>query len=318
MSDISRDALNAVFSNSGSRPAPFTSRRKLMGGSATLTLIGGGDATLEACWAFLDELESLWSRFLATSDVSLLNWAEGKTLVVDERTVALIHAMKEGFVRTDGDFNPTLLPEVIRAGYATSLKDPKRVTTLPASAVSPGDIARVHVDGHDVTMPVGTTLDPGGIGKGLAADLVADFALAHGAWGVMAEIAGDIRVAGEAPDGIAWRLGVEDPFSPEEHVDVVRLPAGGVVTSSQRKRRFGDDAQRHHLIDPSTRESASTDVQTVTVIALTAAKAETLTKSGFVRPIDEYLAWLPSVGAAGLVVVADGTKHESENWGTYR
>jgi thiamine biosynthesis lipoprotein len=65
-------------------------------------------------------------------------------------------------------------------------------------------------------------------------------------------------------------------------------------------------------------DSASTDVQTVTVIAATASKAETLTKPGFVRPVADYLAWLPSVGAAGMVVVADGSQHETENWGRYR
>ena len=289
-----------------------------MGGTATLTLLGGGAELLESCWAYLDEIESIWSRFIATSDITRLNWSEGKPCEVDPRTVALIEAMREGFQRTHGDFNPTLLPEVLRAGYARSLSDPSRSTSLPDSATSPGDITRVVIAGNSVTLPLGTTLDPGGIGKGLAADLVAEFALARGAWGIMAEVAGDIRVAGDSPDGLAWRLGVENPFSGQGHVDVVRLPAGGVVTSSQRKRRFGDDGQKHHLIDPRTNDSASTDVQTVTVIALTAGKAETLTKPGFVRPVNEYLAWLPTVGAAGMIVMADGTQHESENWGLYR
>ena len=289
-----------------------------MGGSATITILGGGSDLLESCWQLLDDIESLWSRFLPNSDITRLNWAEGQTLEVDPRTVRLIEEMREGARRTGGDFDPTLLPDVVRAGYAASLVDPSRVTALPASARAPGDIFGVAIDGTSVTLPHGTTVDPGGIGKGLAADLVTEFALSRGAWGIMAEIAGDIRVAGEAPDGIAWRLGVENPFSGDEHVDVIRLPDGGVVTSSQRKRRFGDGDHKHHLIDPRIRDSASTDVQTVTVIAATASKAETLTKPGFVRPVADYLAWLPSVGAAGMAVVADGSRHETENWGRYR
>jgi thiamine biosynthesis lipoprotein len=318
VSDISRDALNAVFTHSGSRPAPFTSSRKLMGGTATITILGGGSDLLESCWALLDNVEVQWSRFLPDSDITRLNWAEGQTCEVNPRTVRLIEEMQEGSRRTNGDFDPTLLPDVVRAGYAASLVDPKHTTALPASARAPGDIFGVKIDGNNVTLPLGTTLDPGGIGKGLAADLVAEFALSNGAWGIMAEIAGDIRVAGESPDGIAWRLGVENPFSGDEHVDVIRLPDGGVVTSSQRKRRFGDGDHKHHLIDPRMGDSASTDVQTVTVIAATASKAETLTKPGFVRPVADYLAWLPSVGAAGMVVVADGSQHETENWGRYR
>lgn len=289
-----------------------------MGGSATITILGGGSDLLESCWQLLDDIESLWSRFLPHSDITRLNWAEGQTREVDLRTVRLIEEMREGSRRTGGDFDPTLLPDLVRAGYGASLVDSSLVTVLPASARAPGDIFGVTINGNSVTLPRGTTVDPGGIGKGLAADLVTEFALSRGAWGVMAEIAGDIRVAGEAPDGIAWRLGVENPFSGDDHVDVIRLPDGGVVTSSQRKRRFGDGDQKHHLIDPRIRDSASTDVQTVTVIAATASKAETLTKPGFVRPVADYLAWLPVVGAAGMVVVADGSRHETENWGRYR
>lgn len=318
MSDITRDALNAVFTNTGARPAPFTKQRQIMGGTGTLTIVGGGDEVLDSCWAFLDELESLWSRFIESSDITRLNWSEGHPCEVDTRTIRLITEMRDGYARTSGSFDPTLLPDVIRAGYVSSRVDPTRTTALPASVVSPGNLAGIMVSDTTVTLPLGTTLDPGGIGKGLAADLVAELALELGAWGVMAEVAGDIRVVGEAPDGVAWRLGVENPFAGDEHVDIVRLPEGGVVTSSQRKRRFGDDSSKHHLIDPGTRDSASTNVQTVTVIATTAAKAETLTKPGFVRPTREFLAWLPTVGAAGMVVDSNGARHESENWSLYR
>ena len=89
-----------------------------------------------------------------------------------------------------------LLPELIASGYAASVVAPDLVTTLPASASAPGRLASLTLDGSSVRMPVGTTLDPGGIGKGLAADIICEFGLAEGAWGIMAEISGDIVVAG--------------------------------------------------------------------------------------------------------------------------
>ena len=289
-----------------------------MGGSATLTILGGGAQVLRDCWSYLRELEQLWSRFLEHSDVTRLNWSEGTPTDVDPRTALLVSQMQAGYERTRGLFDPTLLPDVMAAGYSASRVDATRVTSLPASAISPGRIDLATVSENTVTLPKGTTIDPGGIGKGLAADLVCEVALAHGAWGVMAEIAGDVRVAGEAPDGVAWRIGVEDPFIAGSHTDVVRVPNGGVVTSSQRKRRLGDSGEKHHLINPATRDSAQTDVQTVTVIAMTAATAETLTKPGFVRSTPEYLSWLVTRGAAGLVIDNSGAHHESSNWGIYR
>jgi thiamine biosynthesis lipoprotein len=318
VSDISRDALKAVFTHSESHPVPLSEKKPMMGGSATLTILGGGHQILAECWSFLGELEQLWSRFLPDSDVTRLNWAEGQSLDVDPRTALLVSQMQAGYARTSGLFDPTLLPDVMAAGYSASRVDPKRVSTLPPSATSPGRIDLATVSEKSVTLPKGTTIDPGGIGKGLAADLVSDFALALGAWGVMAEIAGDVRVAGEAPDGVAWRIGVEDPFISGSHTDVVRVPNGGVVTSSQRKRRLGDKGEKHHLINPSTRDSAQTGAQTVTVVAGTAAKAETLTKPGFLQATREYLVWLVTQGAAGLVIDINGDHHESSNWGTYR
>ena len=289
-----------------------------MGGHATITLVGGGEDLVARCFALADHLEARWSRFLPTSDISRLNWAEGASVEVDPVTVKLISAMREASELSGGDFDPTLLPELIASGYAASVVAPDLVTTLPASASAPGHLASLTLDGSSVRMPVGTTLDPGGIGKGLAADIICEFGLAEGAWGIMAEISGDIVVAGRAPDAVAWLLGVEDPFDTDRHLTTVRIARGAIVTSSQRKRRFDTAAGvRHHLIDPRTGASALTDIQTVTVIAATGVHAEAISKSGFLRPVEEYLAWLPQVGAAGLLVDSAGRQHVSANWGRY-
>lgn len=289
-----------------------------MGGQASITLVGAPVGLLDAAFALAERCEDRWSRFRDASDITCLNWSEGSPTLVDPLTVRLIRAMSEGMVLTGGRYDPTLLPDVIDAGYAASVVDPEMVTTLPASAVSPGSLPGIRIDGNTVTMPVGTTLDPGGIGKGLAGDIICEFALAEGAWGAMVEVGGDIVVAGQAPDGVAWRLGVEDPFDLARHSTVVRLARGAIVTSSQRKKRWvTSDGERHHLVNPLTHDSAVTRVQTVTVIASTGARAEALAKPGFLTDPGTYLAWLPTAGAAGLVIDDAGATMASENWRHY-
>jgi thiamine biosynthesis lipoprotein len=289
-----------------------------MGGHGTITLVGGSEKLLNECWALADTCEQLWSRFIPDSDISRLNWAEGKPVQVAPLTRQLIAAMISAHTLSLGSYDPTLLPHVLAAGYATSTVDSNAVTSLPASAHAPGHLEGIQFTDETVFMPLGTTLDPGGLGKGFAADLVAAFALEHGAYGVMAEFGGDIVVQGDAPDGQAWRLGVENPFATDQHIAVVRLLKGAIATSSQLKRRFGKGAtETHHLIDPSTELSAQTPVQTVTVIAASGARAESLTKKGFVDKPSEYLEWLPKVGAAGLVIFSDETSQTSSNWSTY-
>jgi len=313
---IAADMVRAA--RQSGQPASSTRVIPLMGGTAHFTVVDGSESMLDRAIALADRCEAAWSRFLPTSDVSRLNRAEGAPTQVDPLTTALIAAMLEGVELTAGDFDPLLLPDVLAIGYAASVVADDIVTELGPSARSGGDAAAIAIDGTTVTLPPGLTLDPGGVGKGLAADLACAQLIADGAAGAMVEISGDLVVAGRAPDGVAWRLGVEDPFVDGAHAQIVRLTRGALVTSSQRKRRFTTArGERHHLIDPRTHDSAVTDVQTVSVIAATGAKAETLTKSGFLREPADFLAWLPTVGAAGLIIDSAGVARESPNWGRY-
>lgn len=315
---ISGAAVRAAFDLTGSRPAVRSRRDAHMGGHSTITLVGGSASLLDAAFALAHRCEALWSRFLPSSEISRLNWAEGIPIKVNPLTVRLIESMRHGFALTNGDFDPTLLPSLLAAGYSTSVVDSTKVTTLPDSARAPGDLVGITIAGDLVMLPVGTTLDPGGIGKGLAADLVCEFAMAEGAWGVIAEFGGDVVVAGDAPEQSGWRVAVEDPFLGETTGIFVRLGSGSIATSSQRKRRWHSHGRTsHHLIDPRSDSSAVTDVQTVSVIAGDGRSAEVLTKPGFLRDIDSYLGWLPTVNAAGLVIDGAGTAHESENWQDY-
>ena len=313
--DISRSALRSVFTETNTLPALLSRRQKIMGGHGTVTLVGGNSDLLDDCWSLLDKCEKLWSRFLPESDISRLNWAEGNPVRVAPLTRQLIAAMLTGHKLSEGSYDPTLLPDVIAAGYEYSALGGNQKTVLPVSARAPGNLEGIQFSDEEIILPRGTTLDPGGIGKGLASDIVANYAIEHGAFGAMVECGGDVVVLGDAPDGIAWRLGVENPFATEEHLAIVRMRSGAIATSSQLKRRFGrGPSLKHHLIDPATQRSAKTSAQTVTVVAVSGARAEALTKKGFVEKPEDFLSWLPKVGGAGLVVLADGSHLTSSNW----
>lgn len=297
----------------------FDHEWSMMGGRAHVCIVGAPPRAADLVEHRGAALEALWSRFVPTSDLSRLASSDGAALVIDPDTVSLLHAMRHGWLETDRDFDPTLLPAVVAAGYGRSLLDPARVTVLPQTARARADLDAMRIDGNRVTVPAGMALDPGGIGKGLAADLICHELMRAGAQGCLVEIGGDVRVAGTAPDSTAWRISVDDPFDAEASRGIVRLVDGGIATSSQRKRRWttGSGAETHHLIDPRTARSAVTSIQTVTVIAATAARAEVLTKPGFLRPLDDYLAWIPTRGAAALLIDADGAEHTTSNWSYY-
>ena len=315
---IARDAVRSALVVDGLHPVVRERRQKLMGGTGAIVLVGGTEELLAACFALADRCESAWSRFLPDSDLSRLNRANGQPTAVDPLTVLLLNAMLEGARLTGGEFNPTILPDLIEAGYAASTVDSTRVTVLPPGARTASGLRFTQSDGL-VALPAHMAIDPGGIGKGLAADLVVDFALEHGAWGALAEFGGDVVAAGEAPTENGWTVAVENAGDDTESAATMRLARGAIVTSSQARRRWTIGTQtRHHLIDPRTGRSAATPVQTATVVAATGARAEVLAKSAFLRDAADYLAWLPTVGGAALLLLDDGETMESENWGIYR
>lgn len=288
-----------------------------MGCDVMVQVVGGPTALVDDLLAQAMRYEQLWSRFRPDSDISRLNATDGPVQVAPE-TIALIDAMRIAFTQTQGTFNPTVLPRLLDAGYDKSLAP--ETAALPAARVKNATMFRsldgIVMDGTVVTVPAGMTLDAGGIAKGHTADLLVAAALDAGAFGAMAIFGGDVRVSGEAPDGGPWIIGVEDPAVPGKHLEIVRLRDGGIATSGQHKRRFRDGAT-HHLIDPRTGLSADSDVKAVTVIAGTGTQAEVLTKGAFLQEADEYLDWIPSMNAAALLILTDGSVHQSTNWENY-
>jgi thiamine biosynthesis lipoprotein len=287
-----------------------------MGTVANLVLVGGTEEMLDELVRTADFLQSLWSRFLPGSDITRLNNAEGVAVAVNPLTAKLVSEMLAARTLTDGEYDPTILPKLLAEGYAASRVNPSNITVLPDSARWPIETTGTTIQDNIVTLPIGVTLDSGGIGKGIAADVLATMALEQGALGILAEIGGDIRIAGTPPDGSHWRIDIEDPFVESRPIARVNLIDGAVATSSTLKRTWDIDGRTaNHIIDAHTGLSMTSDVVTVSVVAVSSGIAEVITKSGFTRR--DFLTWAPTLGAAAFLVYRDGTTAQTVNWKDY-
>lgn len=265
--------------------------------------------------ALLMHLEHSWSRFVDDSDVSRLNGAAGSAVTVDPSTLTLVAAMVEARELTGGRFDPSVLPVLLEAGYRSSIDDPRLVTILPSGDVVVGGYDEPHrstvgdivVDAraHAITLPFGLAIDPGGIGKGLAADLAVIQLLSNGAAGALVSIGGDIVVGGTPPPGTGgmWTVAVEHPINPAETVCTFAVNSGGVATSSTRSRRWiRDGEQRHHVIDPALAAQSTTDLASVTVVAPTGWLAEVHATAALISGSHGVLRYLDEHELSGVVV----------------
>jgi FAD:protein FMN transferase len=279
-----------------------------MGSIAHITIVGGTVGLVESARDRLDDLEARWSRFIPSSEISRLNHAGGLPCHVSAETRLLVRRALDGYAATAGRFDPTLLGAILRAGYVESFDRRPSRPRASGSTLRTG-AHRIEIDetAGTVRIPVGVGFDPGGIGKGLAADLVSADLMDQGATGASVNVGGDLRVRGDAPDGEAWKIAIDDPWGRSEPIARIRLREGAVATSSRLRRRWvrADGAVQHHLLDPDTGTSARTPVLASTVVAAAGWQAEALSKAVFLDA-RRGMELVNARGAAALVVLPDG------------
>jgi thiamine biosynthesis lipoprotein len=259
-------------------------------------------------------LERRWSRFLDTSEISTLNRSQGRPVVVSADTFELVTRSVTAWEATGGRFDPTVEAALAAHGYDRDFAEVTRaVSTAPASVAPAPGLAGIDLVpvANAVTLPAGVTIDPGGIGKGLAADLTADLLLASGARGALVNLGGDLRAVGRPPSADGWIVTVDDPICSDRELLRLAIPEGAVATSSRLLRSWRTSVgEAHHLIDPRTGRPAVTEVVAVTVVAAEAWRAEAFTKALFLA------------GRAGLdqfddlhavVVTADGARYATRD-----
>ena len=285
-------------------------RFRVMGTDTHVVVVGGPTWCCKHAVGRLASLEALWSRFRDDSEISRLNAAGGRPVVVSRVTFELIQRAVRAWERTGGAFDPTVLRALEAAGYDRDYADvalaPSTNEDGEAPPVPPGaGVVELDALVRAVRLPPEVALDLGGIAKGFAADLVTAELLDAGAHGVCVNLGGDLRVSGAPPSGDGWTIEIErEPGQPigSDAPDVLVVAEGGVATTSRRRRvwrRGGED--RHHVIDPRTGRPAHVPWSSVTVIAGCATDAEPAATAAFLsNDAGSAARALRAFGAIGL------------------
>jgi len=221
---------------------------------------------------FILESERRFTRFSEDSELSRLNRAAGTWFRVSPDMLAVIMLAREYVDLTRGLFDPTILPDLLRAGYDRSMD------IIRAEGVSsvPSAFSRERTQLNGIVIRPeesliyivpGVSLDLGGIAKGWIAEQAASI-LAEFSPVCAVDAGGDMYLNGLPTGKNGWPVALEAPQNIGETLTIMNIPSGGVATSSVAKRTWKQGVkQRHHLIDPRTGEPAETDWVSVTVIA---------------------------------------------------
>ncbi len=150
------------------------------------------------------------------------------------------------------------------------------------------------------------SLDAGGIGKGLAADLIAEHARSRGALAVTVNLGGDIRVAQDPNSTRDTPIDILSPAPDASVVSTISLREGAVATSARNARWRNGRGIHNHIM------GADSNIVSASVISSSAMWADVWAKHLILSP--HGLHDIQTHGLAGLVMHNDGHVETSSSW----
>lgn len=254
----------------------------------------------------VDDVTRRLSPYLPDSEVSRFNAAQDRDWQeMSEPACRVVREALRIARMSAGAFDPTVGPAVSRYGFGPIVGASGRYDDI---VVAKGAICK---------KASGLTLDLCGIAKGYALDRISAGLTHSGIDDAMIEIGGEVRALGRHPDGRAWKIGIEDPFS-ESPLSagsalrcIVTPGALSLATSGHAANGLRKPAKTSHIIDPGTDRPARMSVASVSVLAPTGMEADALATALCARGAKAGIALARQLGVQALFVT-DGSETPAE------
>lgn len=247
--------------------------------------------TADSCAALLGNLETELSSHDPASPVYRLNHGESAELPASAASV-LETALSVSEL-SDSAYDCTLGPliELWNVTGGGPVPSPEAV----ADAMTHTGADKFRFDGTFAEpLEPGVSLDLGGVGKGYAAEAIADLLRKSEVPYGLVSLGGNIGIFGTREDGSPFKIGVRDPAKPENPSAVIGylyLTDGFVSVSGDYERYFEKDGRRyHHILDPKTGYPADSGLHSAAVWSSDGALADALSTALFVLGEDDALA----------------------------
>lgn len=211
-------------------------------------------------------IEFKYSRYRDDSVITLINASQGKPVVVDEETAALLDYADSCYRISKGLFDVTsgVLRRIWRFDGSDRIPDRRQVREiLPYIGWS-----RVTWKRPQLILPNGMEIDFGGLGKEYAVDSAVLKIMRVSNAPVLVNFGGDLRVTGPCRGNRRWLVAIESADG--AGITSSRLEvAGGALTTSGDARRFlrKNNVRYSHILDPRNGWPVKNAPRSVTVAA---------------------------------------------------
>jgi len=302
------------------------SEQKLVFGTVC-KITGDKKVPFNEIWSSLEDLEEKISMNQPSSELSRVNENAGiQKVEVSQETYNTVQDALYYSDLTEGFFNPVL-------GSVIQLwKNGPDFAVLPEiSDIQEGlkhtDVTKIKLSEAEGKFYIyledpGMKFDLGGIGKGIAADLVKKILKEHKIDSALINLGGNIYGVGLKENDEKWNIGIQNPLDERgSYLKIVSVDDKSVVTSGSYERNFIEDGVLyHHILDPRTGMSANNGIISSTIINESSTACDALSTACYVMGIDKAVKIIKSLkGFEAIFVLETGeivqvSGDENENY----
>lgn len=237
--------------------------------------------------SLMRQYENMLSRNLKNSEIAKINSSKGSFIKVSDDTASVI---KRGIYY--GDLSGGLFD--ITIGDVSKLWGFDKRPAVPdeddlKKAVKTVNYKNIILNGNEVKLEGGGSLDLGGIAKGYIADKMAEFLRKNGVKSAIINLGGNVYTIG-SKNGKPFKVGIQSPFNEGETACIVEAVDKSVVTSGIYERKFTQDKKTyHHILNPKTGFPEDNTLASVTVVSDYSVDGDALATTLFLQGEDRGL-----------------------------
>jgi len=261
--------------------------------------------------ARLDELNRHLSHYDPDAEVSTFNQQNNTAwFKVSTDLATVIEQALRVSAASDGAFDITVAPAADAWGFGPTAATGQAPdgTTLQSARDHSGYQKLELSDDQSAIRKLDPLirLDLSAIAKGYAVDQLAYLLENLGMHDYMVEIGGEVRTAGERPDGKGWRIGIESPHNALPIQYVVAPGNAAIATSGNYRNYYMLDGKKiSHTIDPGTAMPVNNGLESVSVIAPDAMQADAYATTIMVLGPEAGFAFAQRLGIAAMLMLSD-------------
>jgi thiamine biosynthesis lipoprotein len=261
----------------------------------------------------LEQLNQSMSIYRLDSDISRFNRLQSidTNFEVSSDFLAVMLAADAVYRLTDGAWDGTVNPLVNLWGFGPS----GRIDKVPSAQSITDALKNVGFDQIEVSAKgylkkhrSEVTIDLASIAKGYGVDQISELIEESGFKNYLVEVGGEVYASGRRPDGMKWRVGINQPRK-HAAVDAVyktlELENQAMATSGDyRNFEVINGRAYSHIIDPCTGYPVDHGVVSASVVAPNCTLADGLATALMVMAPDKGISLLNRLdGVQGLVIV---------------